>query len=74
MVLRIDPRNDGRAPVAESFFGSLQLELLDEHHSETRDQLANAIFDWIETWYNPRRRHSYCEMLSPIDYETATAA
>ena len=60
--------------VAESFFGSLQLELLDEHHWETRDQLANAIFDWIETWYNPRRRHSYCGMLSPVDYETATAA
>ncbi len=30
------------------------------------DQLANLIFDWIETWYNPRRRHSYCEMLSPV--------
>jgi len=60
--------------VAESFFGTLQLELLDEHRWATRDQLANAIFDWIETWYNPRRRHSYCEMLSPIDYETATAA
>jgi putative transposase len=38
------------------------------------DQLANAIFDWIECWYNPRRRHSYCGMLSPIDYERATAA
>ena len=60
--------------VAESFFGSLQLELLDEHRWDTRDQLANAIFDWIECWYNPRRRHSYCQMLSPIDYETATAA
>jgi putative transposase len=60
--------------VAESFFGTLQLELLDEHRWETRDQLANAIFDWIETWYNPRRRHSYIKMLSPIDYETATAA
>ena len=60
--------------VAESFFGSLQLELLDEHRWATRDQLANAIFDWIECWYNPRRRHSYCGMLSPIDYETATAA
>jgi putative transposase len=57
--------------VAESFFGTLQLELLDEHHWITRRQLAMAIFDWIETWYNPRRRHSYCEMLSPIDYETA---
>ncbi len=60
--------------VAESFFHTLQLELLDEHHWDTRDQLANAIFDWIEAWYNPRRRHSCCGQLSPIDYETATAA
>jgi putative transposase len=60
--------------VAESFFHTLQLELLDEHHWDTRDQLANAIFDWIEAWYNPRRRHNYTKMLSPIDYETATAA
>ncbi len=58
--------------VAESFFGTLQLELLDEHRWDTRQQLAQAIFDWIEAWYNPRRRHSYCEMLSPIDYEAAT--
>lgn len=60
--------------VAESFFGSLQLELLDEHRWTTREQLALAIFDWIEAWYNPRRRHSYCKMLSPIDYEAANAA
>jgi putative transposase len=60
--------------VAESFFHTLQLELLDEYHWDTRDQLANAIFDWIECWYNPRRRHSYCGQLSPVDYETATAA
>jgi putative transposase len=60
--------------VAESFFHTLQLELLDEHHWDTRDHLANAIFDWIECWYNPRRRHSYVGMLSPIDYETANAA
>lgn len=57
--------------VAESFFGTLQLELLDEHRWATRRQLALAIFDWIEAWYNPRRRHSYCQMLSPIDYEAA---
>jgi putative transposase len=59
--------------VAESFFGTLQLELLDEHRWDTRQQLALAIFDWIEGWYNPRRRHSYCKMLSPIDYETLRA-
>jgi putative transposase len=57
--------------VAESFFGTLQVELLDEHHWHDRRQLAAAIFDWLECWYNPRRRHSYCEMLSPNDYEQA---
>jgi putative transposase len=60
--------------VAESSFGTLQLELLDEHHWETRHQLAQAIFEWIEAWYNPRRRHSYCQMLSPVDYEAAYGA
>ena len=55
--------------VAESFFGTLQLELLDEHRWTSRQHLALAIFDWIESWYNPKRRHSYCQMLSPVDYE-----
>jgi putative transposase len=57
--------------VVESFFGTLQLELLDQHHWDSRRQLALAIFEWIEAWYNPRRRHSYCDMLSPANYETA---
>ena len=57
--------------VAESFFGTLQLELLDEHHWTSRQHLALAIFDWIEAWYNPKRRHSYCDMLSPVDYEAS---
>ena len=60
--------------VAESFFGTLQLELLDEHRWQNRNQLALAIFEWIEAWYNPKRRHSYCGMLSPADYEAAHAA
>jgi len=60
--------------VAESFFGTLQLELLDQHRWDTRDELAAAIFEWIEAWYNPRRRHSYCQMHSPADYEAAHAA
>jgi putative transposase len=58
-------------------FGTMQIELLDEHRWETRKQLALAMFDWIEAWYNPSRRHSYCGMLSPVDYErvhTPTAA
>jgi putative transposase len=60
--------------VAESFFGTLQIELLDEHRWESRQHLALAVFEWIEAWYNPKRRHSYCNMLSPVDYEAAHAA
>lgn len=55
--------------MAESFFGTLQVELLDTRRWETRQQLANAIFEWIEAWYNPRRRHTAIGMLSPNDYE-----
>jgi putative transposase len=58
----------------ESFFGTLQLELLDQRHWDNRQQLGTAIFEWVEAWYNPRRRHSYCGMLSPADYEAAHAA
>ena len=54
----------------ESFWGTLQLELLDSKTWETRDELANAIFDWIECWYNPNRRHSSIGMHSPITFET----
>ena len=60
--------------VVESFFGTLQVELLDQGHWQTRQQLALAVFEWIEAWYNPRRRHSYCSMLSPVDYEAAHRA
>jgi len=60
--------------VAESFFGTLQLELLDRRRWTSRDELAAAMFEWIECFYNPSRRHSSIGMLSPIDYETTTAA
>jgi len=53
----------------ESFFGTLQLELLDRRHWQTRAELATAIFEWIEGWYNPHRRHSSVGDLSPVDYE-----
>ncbi len=63
----------------ESFFGTLQRELLDRRPWQTRKELASAIFEWIEAWYNPRRRHTALGCLSPIDYErlytpAATAA
>jgi transposase InsO family protein len=53
----------------ESFFGTLQLELLDRRRWQTRAELATAIFEWIEGWYNPHRRHSSVGHLSPVDYE-----
>jgi putative transposase len=53
----------------ESFFGSLQLELLDRQRWQTRAALALAIFEWIEGWYNPRRRHSALDYRSPVEYE-----
>jgi putative transposase len=53
----------------ESFWGTMQGELLDSRTWETRDQLANAIFEWIECWYNPKRRHSGIGMHSPATFE-----
>jgi putative transposase len=53
----------------ESFWGTLQLEVLDTKKWRTRDELANAIFEWIECWYNPIRRHSSIGMHSPVDFE-----
>jgi putative transposase len=60
--------------VAESFFASLQCELLDRHTWPTRAGLARAMFHWIEAFYNPTRRHSTLGYLSPVDYEAATVA
>ena len=54
----------------ESFWGTMQLELLDTKAWQTRDELANAIFEWIECWYNPKRRHSSVGMHSPVTFET----
>jgi putative transposase len=54
---------------AESFFATLQTELLDRQTWHTRRELGNAVFDYIETWYNSRRRHSSIGMLSPAEYE-----
>jgi putative transposase len=55
--------------VAESFFATLQTELLDRHHWPTRDSLRVAIFEFIEVFYNRQRRHSHLGHLSPTEYE-----
>jgi putative transposase len=53
----------------ESFWHTMQLELLDTRTWESREELANAIFEWIECWYNPYRRHSSIGMHSPVTFE-----
>ncbi len=55
--------------LAESFFASLQTELLDRRTWSTRNELAQAIFEYVEAFYNPIRRHSSLGMLAPNDYE-----
>ncbi len=57
----------------ESFWGTMQLELLDSKKWQTRDELAKAVFEWIECWYNPNRRHSSFGMYSPVTFETLHA-
>jgi len=55
--------------VAESFFSTLEFELLMKNDWHTRAEARRAIFRYIETWYNPRRRHSTLGYLSPAEYE-----
>lgn len=56
---------------AESFFATLQVELLDRRSWITRRELRTAIFEYIEAFYNRRRRHSSLNYLCPHEYEVA---
>lgn len=60
--------------MAESWMGTLKAECLDHHHFTTRDEVALAVFHYVEGFYNPRRRHTALGMRSPIDYERDIAA
>jgi putative transposase len=55
--------------VAESFFATLKKELVHRRSWPTRRELASEVFDYIEAFYNRRRRHSTLGMLSPADFE-----
>lgn len=55
--------------LCESFFATLECELLDMHRFASPAQARVAIFDFIEGWYNPRRRHSSLGYLSPMIFE-----
>lgn len=60
--------------VAESFFSTLEFELIMKNDWHTRDDARRAIFRYIETWYNRRRRHSTLGYISPAEYEAQLQA
>ena len=62
--------------MAESFFATLECELLNRRRFKTQVEARHAIFRFIEGWYNPHRRHSSLGNISPVSYEklASTAA
>ncbi len=55
--------------LCESFFASLECELLDRRGFQTHAEARMAVFRYIEGWYNPHRRHSALDYQSPLNYE-----
>ncbi len=55
--------------VAESFFATLEFELIMQNDWHTKAEARRAIFRYIETWYNRKRRHSTLGYISPVEYE-----
>jgi putative transposase len=56
---------------SESFHATLKKELIYRYTWATRAEARTAIFEYIEGWYNPRRRHSTLGYLSPAEHEQA---
>ena len=57
--------------MAESFFATLERELLSRRRFKSQAEAKMAVFEWIEGWYNPHRRHSALGYRSPVNYERA---
>jgi putative transposase len=55
--------------VVESFFQLLKRERINRRIYRTRDEAKRDVFDYIELFYNPKRRHGYNGNLSPIEFE-----
>ncbi len=55
--------------LCESFFATLECELLERERFRTREEAGRAVFEFIEGWYNPHRRHSSIGYASPMRYE-----
>jgi len=55
--------------MCESFFATLECELLEDHRFVSHAHVCEVVFEFIEGWYNPHRRHSALDYSSPINYE-----
>lgn len=60
--------------MCESFFGTLECELLDRRRFRSQVEARMAVFDYLEGFYNPRRRHSALDYKSPMEYERTQLA
>ena len=59
--------------VVESFFGVLKRERVNRVRYRNREEARRDLFNYIEVFYNRKRRHGYCGNMSPADYETLSA-
>ena len=55
--------------MCESFFATLECELIERRRFANRVEAKMAVFRFIESWYNPRRRHSALGYKSPVNFE-----
>ena len=60
--------------MAESFFATLECELINRRSWKTKTEARLTIFTWIESWYNPHRRHSGVGQRSPNNFERSLQA
>ena len=56
--------------MCESLIGTIKIEKLDRQSWHSVEDVRAAVFEWIERWYNRRRRHSSLGYLSPLEYES----
>jgi len=59
--------------VSESFFATLEKELLSQHAMAPRHVTRARVTRYIDGYYNQRRRHSYLDYVTPLEYELAAA-
>jgi putative transposase len=60
--------------VVESFFATLKIECIRDEELKTRAQTRNLVFQYIEGFYNTKRRHSFLGYISPAEYEKINSA